>query len=80
MIILGILLGIAIIALGVICVVQVKEHAQSNRELQKLLKSNNLQDYRVFGEEPQEEEIIEEEDLIELDQMNTVINSVNERK
>ena len=80
MIILGILLGVAIIALGVVCVIQVKEHAQSNRELQKLLKSHDLQDFRVFGEEQAEEEIEEEEDLIELDQMNTVINSVNERK
>lgn len=80
-IIFGILLGIAIAALGAVAMVQTIQHSKDNRELQKLLKASGLQEYRVFGEEPQEDEVIDEDDgLVELENISTVIGDVNERE
>jgi len=75
-IILGVLLGIAIIALGVIAIVQVKEHSKSNRELQRLLKARDLQENSIYGTEPEsEEEIIDDsENYVSLEDMDTVVN------
>ena len=71
-IVLCILLGIAIVALGSVSFMQVLTGSKERRELQKLLKARDLPEYTTFAQ-PQEEEIEEVSNLVELENIDQVI-------
>lgn len=71
-IILCILLGIAVISLGVISSLQILTGSRERRELQKLLKARDLPEYTAYSE-PQEDEIEDNSNLIELENMDQII-------
>jgi len=66
-IVLAILLGIAVLGLGAILIIQMVLSSKDRRELEKLLKAKNLQEYNYYT--PQEEDEVEEEDnLVPIEQ------------
>lgn len=73
-IVLCILTGIAIIALGTIASLQVITGSKERRELQRLLKARDLPEYTTYNPD-EKEEIIEDEDqnLVDLENMDQVI-------
>ena len=78
-IVLCILLGIAVVALGVIASLQVITGSKERRELQKLLKARDLPEFTTYGEKPEEEEIEDTSNLVELENMDTVIQEAIEK-
>jgi hypothetical protein len=78
-IVLCILLGIAVVALGVIASLQVITGSSERKELQKLLKARDLPEFTTYGEKPEEEEIEDTSNLVELENMDTVIQEAIEK-
>jgi len=79
-IVLCILLGIAVVALGVIASLQVITGSSERKELQKLLKARDLPEFTTYGEKPEEEEIEDDtSNLVELENMDTVIQEAIEK-
>lgn len=72
-IVLCVLTGIAVIALGAIASLQVITGSKERRELQKLLKARNLPEFAAYGDKPDEDIIDEGQNLVELENMDTVI-------
>ena len=77
--ILCILLGIAIVSMGVITCLQVIVGSSERKELQKLLKARELPEYTTFAEKPEEEEIEDTSNLVELENMDSVIQEAIEK-
>ena len=77
--ILCILLGIAILSMGVITCLQVIVGSKERKELQKLLKARDLPEYTTFAEKPEVEEIEDTSNLVELENMDTVIQEAIEK-
>lgn len=77
-IVLCVLLGIAVLTLGVIAGLQVITGSKERRELQKLLKAKDLPEF-VAHVEPQEEDIDDTSNLVELENMDTVIQEAIEK-
>ena len=71
-IILSILVGIAVITLGLVASLQILTGSKERLQLQKLLKSKDLQEF-VTMTEPVEEELEEDSNLVELENMDAVI-------
>lgn len=71
-IILSILVGISVIALGMVAALQILTGSKERLELQKLLKSRDLQEF-VSLTEPMEEDLGEDTNLVELENMDAVI-------
>ena len=78
-IILCILLGIAILSMGVITCLQVIVGSRERKELQQLLKARDLPEYTTFAEKPEVEEIEDTSNLVELENMDTVIQEAIEK-
>ncbi|OQB02105.1 MAG: hypothetical protein BWY21_02260 [Parcubacteria group bacterium ADurb.Bin216] len=78
-IVLCILLGIAVVALGVIASLQILTGSKERRELQKLLKARDLPEFTTYGEKPEEEEIEDTSNLVDLENMDTVIQEAMEK-
>jgi hypothetical protein len=78
-IVLCILLGIAVVALGVIASLQILTGSKERRELQKLLKARDLPEFTTYGEKPEEEEIEDTSNLVDLENMDTVIQEAIEK-
>jgi hypothetical protein len=78
-IVLCILLGIAVVALGVIASLQIITGSSERKELQKLLKARDLPEFTTYGEKPKEEEIEDTSNLVELENMDTVIQEAIEK-
>ena len=78
-IVLCILLGIAVVALGVIASLQILTGTKERRELQKLLKARDLPEFTTYGEKPEEEEVEDTSNLVELENMDTVIQEAIEK-
>lgn len=73
LIILSILVGVAIITSGVVFGLYITTTSKERIELQKLLKAKDLPQYTVYGEKPEEETIEQDSNLIELENIDTVI-------
>ena len=77
--ILCILLGIAVIVLGIIACLQIVTGSKERKELQRLLKARDLPEYTTFAEKPEVEEIEDTSNLVELENMDTVIQEAIEK-
>lgn len=77
-IVLCILLGISVIVLGIIASLQVITGSKERRELQKLLKARDLPEY-VAHTEPEPDEIEDTSNLVELENMDSVIQEAIEK-
>lgn len=77
--ILCILLGVAILSMGVITCLQVIVGSRERKELQKLLKARDLPEYTTFAEKPEVEEIEDTSNLVELENMDSVIQEAIEK-
>jgi len=72
-IVLCVLTGLAIIALGAVASLQVITGSKERRELQKLLKARDLPEYTTYSDKPEEEIIDEDQNLVELENMDQII-------
>lgn len=78
-IVLCVLLGVAIVALGAISFMQVLTGSKERRELQKLLKARDLPEF-VQQTQTEEDEIVDEDaNLVELENMDQVIQEALEK-
>jgi len=73
LIILSILAGVSIIVVGVVFALYIITTSKERVELQKLLKAKDLPQYSAFGEKPEEEEIEQDSNLVELENIDSVI-------
>ena len=78
-IVLCILLGIAVIALGIIASLQVITGSSERKELQKLLKARDLPEFTTYAQKPEEDEIEDTSNLVELENMDSVIQETIEK-
>lgn len=78
-IVLCILLGIAVIALGIIASLQVITGSSERKELQKLLKARDLPEFTTYAQKPEEDEIEDVSNLVELENMDSVIQEAIEK-
>ena len=53
--------------------------SRERKELQKLLKARNLPEYTTYATEPEKEEIDDTSNLVELENMDTVIQEAIEK-
>ena len=53
--------------------------SKERKELQKLLKARDLPEYTTFAEKPEEEEIEDTSNLVELENMDSVIQEAIEK-
>lgn len=72
-IILCILLGVAVIVLGLVASLQILTGSKERLELQRLLKAKDLPEF-VSYTQPEEEELGEDQNLVELEAMGEIIN------
>ena len=77
-IVLCILLGVAVIALGIIASLQIITGSSERKELQKLLKARDLPEF-VAHTEPEPDEIEDTSNLVELENMDSVIQDALEK-
>ena len=77
-IVLCILLGISVIVLGIIASLQVITGSKERRELQKLLKARDLPEFTTYAQKPEEDEIEDTSNLVELENMDSVIQEAIE--
>ena len=78
-IVLCILVGISVIALGSVSFMQVVTGSRERRELQKLLKARDLPEYTTYAEKPEEDIIDQDSNLVELENMDSVIQEAIEK-
>jgi len=78
-IVLCILLGIAVVALGVIASLQVITGSSERKELQKLLKARDLPEFTTYAQKLEEEEVEDTSNLVDLENMDTVIQEAIEK-
>lgn len=77
-IVLCILLGVSVIVLGIVASLQVITGSKERRELQKLLKARDLPEF-VAHTEPEPDEIEDTSNLVELENMDSVIQETIEK-
>ncbi|NCB03464.1 MAG: hypothetical protein EOM67_15125 [Spirochaetia bacterium] len=77
-IVLCILLGVSVIVLGIVASLQVITGSKERRELQKLLKARDLPEF-VAHTEPEPDEIEDTSNLVELENMDSVIQEAIEK-
>lgn len=77
-IVLCILLGVSVIALGVVACLQVITGSRERIETSKLLKARDLPEFTSYSE-PQTEEIEDTSNLVELENMDSVIQEALEK-
>lgn len=77
-IVLCILLGVSVMVLGLVASLQVVTGSKERRELQKLLKAKDLPEF-VATVEPQEDIIDDTSNLVELENMDSVIQEAIEK-
>ena len=78
-IVLCILLGVAVITLGVVASLQVVTGSSERKELQKLLKARDLPEFTTYAQKPEEEEVEDTSNLVELENMDSVIQEAIEK-
>ena len=78
-IVLCILLGVAVLSLGVIASLQIITGSKERLELQRLLKARDLPEF-VSYTQPDEEEVEDTTNLVELENMDQVIQENIEKK
>ena len=78
-IVLCILLGISVIVLGIIASLQVITGSKERKELQKLLKARDLPEFTTYAQKPEEDEIEDTSNLVELENMDSVIQEAIEK-
>lgn len=66
--ILCILLGLAILSMGVITCLQVVVGSRERKELQKLLKARDLPEFTTYAQKPEADEIEDTSNLVELEE------------
>ncbi len=71
-IVLCILLGVAVLSLGVIASLQIITGSKERLELQRLLKARDLPEF-VSYTQPEEDEVEDTTNLVELENMDQVI-------
>lgn len=71
-IILSILVGLSVLVMGTVFGLQIVTGSRERRELQKLLKSKDLQEF-VTMTQPDEEVLEDDSNLVELENIDTVI-------
>lgn len=71
-IILSILVGLSVLVMGTVFGLQIVTGSRERRELQKLLKSKDLQEY-VTLTQPEEEVLEEDNNLVDLENIDSVI-------
>lgn len=71
-IVLCILLGVAVLSLGVIASLQIITGSKERLELQRLLKARDLPEF-VSYTQPEEEEVEDVSNLVDLENMDQVI-------
>lgn len=71
-IVLCILLGVAVLSLGVISSLQIITGSRERLELQRLLKARDLPEF-VSYTQPEEEEVEDVSNLVDLENMDQVI-------
>jgi hypothetical protein len=72
-IVLSILVGLSVLVMGTVFGLQIVTGSRERRELQKLLKSKDLQEY-VQLTQPDEEVLEDDSNLVELENMDSVIS------
>lgn len=77
--ILCILLGLAILSMGVITCLQVVVGSRERKELQKLLKARDLPEFTAYANQPEPDEIEDTSNLVELENMDSVIQEAIEK-
>lgn len=77
--ILCILLGLAILSMGVITCLQVIVGSRERKELQKLLKARDLPEFTTYAQKPEADEIEDTSNLVELENMDSVIQEAIEK-
>ena len=78
-IILCVLNGVTILALGTVACLQIITGSRERLELQRLLKAKDLPEFVQYSE-PEEEIIDEDQNLVEIENMGQVIAERLERK
>lgn len=71
-IVLCVLLGVAVLSLGVIASLQILTGSKERLELQRLLKARDLPEF-VSYTQPEEEEVEDVSNLVDLENMDQVI-------
>ena len=71
-IILSVLMGLSVLVMGAVFGLQIVTGSRERRELQKLLKSKDLQEY-VTLTQPEEEVLEEDNNLVDLENIDSVI-------
>lgn len=78
-IVLCVLLGVAVLSLGVIASLQILTGSKERLELQRLLKARDLPEF-VSYTQPEEEEVEDVSNLVDLENMDQVIQENIEKK
>lgn len=78
-IVLCILLGVAVLSLGVIASLQIVTGSKERLELQRLLKARDLPEYVTYTQ-PEVDEIEDTSNLVELENMDQVIQDMIEKR
>lgn len=78
-IVLCILLGVAVVTLGVVASLQIVTGSSERKELQKLLKARDLPEFTTYAQKPEEEEMEDTSNLVELENMDSVIQEAIEK-
>ena len=77
--VLCIFLVLSVIMLGIIASLQVITGPKESRELQKLLKARDLPEFTTYAQKPEEDEIEDTSNLVELENMDSVIQEAIEK-
>lgn len=67
------LVGFAFLIIGISFIISIITSSKERRELQKLLKAQDLADFDA-SEANQEEEVEKEDNLVELEDISSIIN------
>lgn len=68
------LLGIAILTLGAINIVKILTDSRDRRELEKMIKASNLQEFAMYSAPEEEEEPEEEDGFVPIEQVGEYLN------
>lgn len=78
-IVLCVLLGVAVLSLGVIASLQIITGSKERLELQRLLKARDLPEYVTYTQ-PEEDEVEDTSNFVELENMDQVIQDMIEKR
>ena len=66
------LLGIAILTLGAINIVKILTDSKDRRELERMIKASNLQEFTMYSE-PEEDEPEEDDGFVPIEQVGEYV-------